>query len=106
MNAVVKVLACYEDIIDDDDNEDNEEETETEGVNIGMEKLADRDPYKYYSTSTTKYRVGRKTMDVVRGYYKTQMRVTCAQQKMEICKRHNDAVKENADISKRIFGTL
>ncbi|VVT43658.1 uncharacterized protein SAPINGB_P000085 [Magnusiomyces paraingens] len=106
LNAVVKVLACYEDIIDDDDNEDNEEETETEGVNIGMEKLADRDPYKYYSTSTTKYRVGRKTMDVVRGYYKTQMRVTCAQQKMEICKRHNDAVKENADISKRIFGTL
>lgn len=107
LNAMAKVLNSFEGIVDDDsEGEETEREGDDNNAKISSTDLADLDPLKYYTYNNSSYRVSRKTMESIKLYYKTQMRIVSAQQKMEICKRHNEAVKENSDISKRIFGVI
>lgn len=97
LNAIVKVLNCYEDLVETDSDSEQEDA-----------RWLDRDmnPKEYYTKNDVPYTVGRRTFNEVIGYYKSVMRTRCAQQKMYICKRHNEAVKNNQEISKRVLGGL
>lgn len=114
LNAVVKVLRVYEDVVIDDEDDDDDDRINTNKEEVLKRKeykrilarLRTTNPYQYYCCNSEGYRLRKSQFQDILDYYKGQMRVTCAQQKMTICKRHNDEVKNNLELSKRIFGGI
>lgn len=105
LNAMVKVLTYYQDLVDDEDDDDDNDSTVPEGGSeVSIESLV-RTPIAYYSSNTAKYRISKQRYNKVIEFYRGGMRTWCAQQKMDLCKQHNEAMRINSEISRQYLGT-
>lgn len=108
LNAMVKVLTCYQDLVDDedDDNDNNKSDSTVpeRGSEASLESLVST-PIVYYSSNTAKFRISKQRYNKVIEFYRSSMRTWCAQQKMDLCKQHNEAIRINSEISRQYLGT-